>query len=61
MYSKKEIFTFQPANSARPLTRTIPCLAVGFNAEIYNLFTSSTKFIVGNGIFGGVVISTTYP
>ena len=26
--------TFQLANSARPLTRTIPCLFVGFNADI---------------------------
>jgi hypothetical protein len=39
----------------------MPCLAVGFNAEIYNLFTSSTRFIDGSGILGGVVISTTYP
>ena len=51
--------TSQPANSAKPLTRTIPWLAVGCKGEMYNLFTSSTRLTFGRGIFGGVLISTT--
>ncbi len=49
------VFTFQPANSTKPLIRIIACFSVGFSAVMYSLLTTSIKFTDGIATSGGAI------